>query len=83
VSVLTQFPGRLCRQNNGKFWYWLRSHGGAVVWPLAAYTQQANVPVVGLLNGVSNRAYANRIAAVREGLLQQGFVEGRNVKGAR
>jgi hypothetical protein len=53
------------------------------VWPLAAYTQQANVPVVGLLNGVSNRAYANRIAAVREGLLQQGFVEGRNVKGAR
>jgi putative ABC transport system substrate-binding protein len=53
--------------------------GGAVIWPLAARAQQPALPVIGLLNGVSNEAYADRIAAIRQGLKETGFVEGQNV----
>jgi hypothetical protein len=47
---------------------------GAVAWPLVARAQQATMPVIGLLNGISNEAYADWIASVRQGLRQQGFV---------
>jgi putative ABC transport system substrate-binding protein len=53
--------------------------GGAVTWPLAAGAQQRAVPVIGLLNGVSLEAYADRIVAFRQGLRDAGFVEGQNV----
>jgi hypothetical protein len=54
--------------------------GSAVTaWPFAARAQQRSMPVIGLLNGVSNEAYADRIAAIRQGLKETGFVEGRNV----
>ena len=46
-------------------------------WPLAARAQQAAVPEVGLLDGVVTDAA--RIAAVRQGLKQAGFVDGQNV----
>jgi putative ABC transport system substrate-binding protein len=51
----------------------------AVAWPLAARAQQVTMPVIGLLNGVSFEAYADRVAAFRQGLNKVGFVEGQNV----
>jgi putative tryptophan/tyrosine transport system substrate-binding protein len=53
--------------------------GGAAAWPLAARAQQAAVPVIGILASVSPAPYASYIAAVKEGLRQTGYVEGRNV----
>ena len=53
--------------------------GSAAAWPLVARAQQVAIPVIGLLNGVSNEDYADWITSIRQGLLQQGFVEGRNV----
>jgi putative ABC transport system substrate-binding protein len=53
---------------------------GAATWPLAARAQQPKVPVVGLLNGVSFEGpYAVPVAAIRQGLQETGFVEGRNL----
>jgi hypothetical protein len=51
--------------------------GGAAAWPLAARGQQAAMPVVGLLSGLS--AGASPIAAFNQGLKEAGFVEGQNV----
>jgi putative ABC transport system substrate-binding protein len=50
--------------------------GGVVAWPLAARTQQAGVPVVGVL---SQGTFNNRIEVFRKGLAETGFVEGRTV----
>jgi putative ABC transport system substrate-binding protein len=53
--------------------------GSAAAWPVVARAQQAAVPVIGLLSGVSFESYADRVAAFRQGLMEMGFVEGRNV----
>jgi putative tryptophan/tyrosine transport system substrate-binding protein len=53
--------------------------GAAATWPLAARAQQPAVPVVGILASVSPVPYAGFIAAIKEGLAQAGYVEGRNV----
>jgi putative ABC transport system substrate-binding protein len=47
--------------------------------PMAARGQQANVPVIGFLNGASAWEYAQEAEVFREGLSETGFVEGRNV----
>jgi len=53
--------------------------GAAATWSLAARAQQAGVPVIGVLYGVSAAEWADRMASVRRGLGEAGFVEGRNV----
>ena len=54
--------------------------GGAVAsWPIAASTQQPNVPVVGIVNAGAREASADRVAAFHKGLSETGYVEGQNV----
>jgi hypothetical protein len=53
--------------------------GGAVTRPLAAHPQQPAVPVSGFLGTGSSASDAFRVAAVRQGLMEAGYVEGRNV----
>jgi putative tryptophan/tyrosine transport system substrate-binding protein len=52
--------------------------GASALWPLAARAQPA-MPVVGLLSTGSQESDAFRVAAIRQGLAEVGYVEGRNV----
>src|SRR5580765_6176747 len=51
----------------------------ATAWPLGAHAQQAGMPVIGFLSGVSPGPFAQRLAAFRQGLSETGTIEGRNV----
>jgi putative ABC transport system substrate-binding protein len=51
--------------------------GGAAVWPLAARAQQPAIRAIGLLSARSPGA--SEVAALRQGLAESGYVEGRNV----
>ena len=51
--------------------------GGAAGWPLAARAQQAGVALIGLLAGT--QLDDRMLSAVRQGLKEAGYVEGRNV----
>jgi putative ABC transport system substrate-binding protein len=53
--------------------------GAAAGWPLAVRAQQAAVPVIGSLHGISAAQGASRMAAFRSSLGEIGLVEGLNV----
>jgi putative ABC transport system substrate-binding protein len=54
--------------------------GGAMaIGPLAARAQQPAMPVVGFANGQSPSAFAYLVSAFKEGLSQNGYVEGQSV----
>jgi len=57
----------------------LATLGGATTWPLAAHAQQPDKPVVGILGSVSPAPYAGFVEAIKQGLREAGYVEGRNV----
>lgn len=52
--------------------------GAAAVCPLAARAQHAAMPLIGLLHGESPHLAARRLEALREGLKEIGYIEGRN-----
>ena len=54
--------------------------GSAVtVWPFSARAQQSDMPVVGLLRNTPAAPFKELVAALRQGLSDEGFIEGRNV----
>ena len=48
--------------------------------PLVASAQQRPMPVIGFLNGASAELSANYVRPFRDGLAEQGYVEGQNVR---
>jgi putative ABC transport system substrate-binding protein len=53
--------------------------GMTAAWPLVAGAQQSTVPTIGFVGSASPELFANRVKAVRQGLSEAGYTEGRNV----
>ena len=53
--------------------------GGAVAWPMAVSAQQPAMSVVGLLRSTTAAPFEHVVTAFRNGLSEEGFIEGRNV----
>jgi putative ABC transport system substrate-binding protein len=53
--------------------------GGAAVWPLAAHAQQRAKPVIGYISGRTADSDASMLVALRRGLADVGYAEGRNL----
>ena len=53
--------------------------GSVALCPPTARAQQAALPVIGFLNSTSLEAIAGRLVAFRQGLRENGFVEGENI----
>ena len=53
--------------------------GSAAAWPVVARGQQAALPVVGFLSNQTESQGARIVASVRQGLVEQGFIDGQNV----
>ena len=52
--------------------------GATATWPLAARAQQQAMPVMGFLYSLSPEPIADRLRQFRQGLKDNGFVEGEN-----
>jgi putative tryptophan/tyrosine transport system substrate-binding protein len=53
--------------------------GGAAAWPLAARAQRRKVPIIGAFHAASREGTAHLMAAYREGLKEESYIEGQNV----
>jgi putative tryptophan/tyrosine transport system substrate-binding protein len=53
--------------------------GGAASWPLTARAQQKTVPVIGYLHFASSESFAYQVDAFRQGLAENGYVDGKTV----
>jgi|SRR5262245_15309154 len=53
--------------------------GGVAAWPVAARAQQPTMPVIGFLSAASAVPSAPLVSAFREGLAQNGYIEGSNI----
>ena len=53
---------------------------GAAAWPLVAHAQQPPIPVIGILSYQAQESETARLAAIRQGLQETGFVEGQNAR---
>src|SRR5713101_2708941 len=53
--------------------------GSAVAWPFAARAQQPAMPVIGYLSASTLDGYSDWLRALRQGLKENGYVEGENV----
>src|SRR5450755_2225726 len=53
--------------------------GAISTWPLTARAQQAAMPVIGFLSGRSFEDSEYLVAAVKRGLAENGFIDGKNV----
>jgi len=53
--------------------------GSAAGWPLVAHTQQSAMPVIGFLRDTDAASSEELVAAFRQGLAENGYVEGRNL----
>jgi putative tryptophan/tyrosine transport system substrate-binding protein len=54
--------------------------GAVAAWPLAARAQQSAMPVIGVMSPLSVATASRNLAALRGGLRDLGYIEGRNIK---
>jgi putative ABC transport system substrate-binding protein len=54
--------------------------GAAAAWPVAVRAQQPVMPVVGVMSPLSVATAARNLSALRNGLRELGYTEGRNIK---
>jgi putative tryptophan/tyrosine transport system substrate-binding protein len=53
--------------------------GAAAMWPLVARAQQPAMPVIGFLRSTPAAPFAHLVVELRNGLSEEGFIEGRNL----
>ena len=53
--------------------------GGAAAWPVSLRAQQTAVPLIGFLGAANPIGYGAQLAALRLGLQEHGYIEGRNI----